>query len=87
MGKCKKRTLSNKSYTDNELFFATRQDAVNNIIDLLYEKAQKNNKKDLKKQNYKQAISIITMFGITAEELSEAGASYEDLLGLGSVIR
>ncbi len=30
---------------------------------------------------------MITLFGIKAEELSEAGASYEDLLSLKSVLR
>ena len=87
MGKCKRRTLNNKQDLDFELYCSTRQEAVNNIINLLDEKEITKSKKLQKKQdNYKQAVSMISMFGITAEELSEAGASYEDLLGLGNII-
>lgn len=68
MGKCKKRTLQNK----NSTYFMTRQDAVNKILDM-YEN---------KSPNHIEAIDTISLFGISAEELSEAGLSYENLKAL-----
>ena len=88
MGKCKKRTFYNNSTNEDfSMFCSTRQEAINNIINLLCETKIPNGKKAQKKQqNYKNAVSMISMFGISGEELSEAGASYEDLLGLGNLI-
>ena len=34
-----------------------------------------------------EAIELITLFGITAEELLEAGASYEDVVSFGGIIK
>ncbi len=68
MGKCKKRTLCGK----NTSYFMTRDKAVNKILSL-YES---------KSPNYNKAIETISLFGITAEELSEAGLSYENLKAL-----
>ena len=43
-----------------------------------------NNQKELFKHKdfAEDTKSVITLFGITAEELAEAGAAYEDLLAL-----
>ena len=42
--------------------------------------------KKLKDNNLdNEAKDLITLFGITAEELAEAGATYEDLVALKSV--
>ncbi len=87
MGKCKRRTFCNSANENFSIFCSTRQEAINNIINLLCETKIPNSKKAQKKQqNYKNAVSMISLFGISAEELSEAGASYEDLAGLGNLI-
>ena len=51
----------------------TREEAVQNAVELL-------NNGD------KEAFSIITLFGLTAEELLEAGASYESVKGIGNIL-
>ena len=33
-----------------------------------------------------EAIELITLFGVSAEELLEAGASYEDVVSFGRII-
>ena len=75
MGKCIKRTLYNSN--NDSTRYMTREDAVLNVSKIF-------NKKN--KVNFKNAINTISLFGITAEELSEAGVSYENLQALGSVI-
>ena len=75
MGKCKKRTLYNGNSDSTK--FMTREEAVSDIFKIL-------NKKQ--KINFKRAVDTISLFGITAEELSEAGVSYENLKALGSVL-
>ncbi len=72
MGKCKKRTLYNK----NSSYFMTREAAVNDILKMYKEKSP----------NYNKAIETISLFGITAEELSEAGLPYEILKSLSGHI-
>ncbi len=72
MGKCKKRTLRKA----NSSYFMTRGEAINNIFRLF--------KKD-SKADYKDALDLISLFGISAEELSEAGMSYEYLKALESI--
>ncbi len=76
MGKCKRRSL----YKSNTSYFMTRETAVNNIFKMFSEKANK------RKGTYKQALNTISLFGISAEELSEAGLAYENLKALGSII-
>lgn len=51
----------------------SRKEAIQKII----ENIRLNNLSD-------ETKDIITLFGITAEELAEAGAAYEDLLALKS---
>ena len=75
MGKCIKRTLYNSNNDSTK--YMTREDAVSSVFNIL-------NKKQ--KINIKKAINTISLFGITAEELSEAGVSYENLQALGSLI-
>ena len=81
MGKCKRRTLNNKT---NVSYFMTRETAVNNIFRMITEDSKKryNSKK---KFDLRQALSTISLFGISAEELSEAGVPYENLKALGSI--
>lgn len=87
MGKCKKRTLSNKADISSIPYCTTRQEAVDNIVKLICKTKTSASKKIQKsQQSYKEAFILISRFGIKAEELSEAGVCYEDLLALGSII-
>ena len=71
MGKAKKRSLALGIY--NKLSNTTREEAI--------EKTVKNI------ESKQEAIELITLFGITAEELLEAGASYEDVVSFGGMIK
>lgn len=73
MGKCKKRTL----YKSNSSYFMTREEAVNNVFKIFNEETS---------LKYKEAVDIISLFGISSEELSEAGLSYENLRALETMI-
>ncbi|MBR1617989.1 hypothetical protein IJ670_07550 [bacterium] len=73
MGKCKKRTLNK-----NSSYYMTREDAVSSVFNIL--------SSDTGKYNMKSAVETISLFGISAEELSEAGLPYENLVALGSAI-
>ena len=75
MGKCKKRTL----YKNNSSYFMTREEAINNVFRTFSASTGKKN-------SYKSALETISLFGLSAEELSEAGVSYENLKALGSAI-
>ena len=75
MGKCKRRTL----YKSNTSYFMTREKAVNNVFRIFAENSKKN-------FDFKKAMDTISLFGLSAEELSEAGLSYENLRALGSSI-
>jgi len=75
MGKCKKRTF----YKTNSSYFMTREMAVNRIFAMVQEVT----KKDF---NLKEAIDTASLFGISAEELSEAGVPYEYLKAMGSTL-
>lgn len=55
----------------------TRESAVSKVYDML---------SDSKNKNRMEADNLITLFGLTAEELSEAGVCYEDLLSFGETI-
>ena len=52
----------------------TRTDAVQNVVQML-------NNGD------KEAYSLITLFGLSAEEVLEAGASYEAVKGMESLLK
>ena len=75
MGKCKRRTL----HKANSSYFMTRETAVNTVFKIF-------NEQTTKRYNLKQAMDTISLFGLSAEELSEAGMSYENLKALGSAI-
>lgn len=75
MGKCKRRTLHRTSTTP---YFMTRETAVNNVFKVFNE--------NKRKIDIKYAIDTISLFGLSAEELSEAGVSYENLKALGCAI-
>lgn len=55
----------------------TREEAINNIFKTFNSNSS---------QKYKDAANIISIFGISAEELSEAGLPYENLRALDSLI-
>ncbi len=78
MGKCKKRTLR-KAETS---YFMTRETAVSNIFSIITDKKRKTKKGF----EFKNALNMISLFGISAEELSEAGVPYENLKALGSTL-
>lgn len=71
MGKSKKRII----YKGKNLQFSnlTRSDAVKKTVELL-------------ENSDKEAYSLITLFGLTAEEVLEAGASYEVVKGLEGIL-
>ena len=75
MGKCKRRTL----HKANSSYFMTREAAVNTVFKIFSETTTK-------RFNMKQAMDTISLFGLSAEELSEAGVPYENLKALGSAI-
>ena len=55
----------------------TREEAINNIFKAFSNKSN---------PEYDDAKNMITLFGITAEELSEAGLSYENLRALENLM-
>ena len=71
MGKAKKRSLALKS--NNKISNLTRESAIEQIVENI--------------QNRIDAINLITLFGISAEELLEAGATYEDVISFGGIIK
>lgn len=73
MGKSKKRIFNkNKNSTGSMI---KRQDAVKTIISSI-----KNNLLDV------EAKKLISLFGITAEELAEEGATYEELKAIQTLL-
>lgn len=62
MGKAKKRSFQLGIY--NQFSSLSREDAVKMVVKLL-------------ETNDREADNLITLFGISAEEVLEAGASYE----------
>lgn len=71
MGKSKKRLIYKGK---NDSFTSlSRIDAVKKIVELL-------------KIGDKEAYSLITLFGVTAEEVLEAGASYEVVKGMENIL-
>ena len=71
MGKSKKRIIyKGKNF---QLTNLTREEAVKTAVEYL-------------NSNSKEAYSLITLFGLTAEEILEAGASYEAVKGMESLL-
>lgn len=72
MGKSKKRIIHRGK---NEQFTnLSRTEAVKQVVKLL-------------KTDEKEAYSLITLFGMTAEEVLEAGASYEVVKGMENILK
>ncbi len=74
MGKAKKRIL----HKTNSNLYMTRESAVSKVSDII-------NRSITKEQN--TVSSLITLFGLSAEELSEAGVPYENLVALRSIMQ
>ena len=74
MGKAKKRSLH--LGINDRVENLSREDAICEVNNLLKKHNQRN-----------QACSLITLFGLSAEELLEAGASYETVMSLKGIIR
>ena len=55
----------------------TRESALNEVFSMI---------KKPKRESRVQALDLITLFGLSAEELSEAGAPYENIKALESII-
>ncbi len=64
MGKAKKRGFNLKDKITS--YNITRKDAIIAVIE--------------KKQNNEDTSKLMSLFGLTTEELLEAGASYEDIM-------
>ena len=71
MGKSKRRSL--KLGINDKFQYMTRENALENVI------------KDI--ENKDKVIDTITLFGFSAEEMLEAGASYEDVMAFGGLIK
>ncbi len=74
MGKAKKRSF--QLGINNQVSRLSREDAVKEVIKVL-------NSND----NLKNSYDLITLFGMSAEELLEAGATYETVMSLRGIIK
>ncbi|MDO5437487.1 MAG: hypothetical protein Q4F80_04755 [bacterium] len=74
MGKAKKRIL----HKTNSNLYMTRESAVTKVSDII--------KRSVIKES-KMVSNLITLFGLSAEELSEAGVPYENLLALSNIMQ
>lgn len=74
MGKAKKRIL----HKTNSNLYMTRESAVSKVSDII--------KKSIMSET-RTVSSLITLFGLSAEELSEAGVPFENLMALGSLVQ
>ena len=71
MGKSKKRIL--KIGINDKFPNITRESALNTVVSNI--------------ENKSDALDLITLFGLTAEEMLEAGATYEDVISLGALVK
>ena len=71
MGKSKKRSLING--INDKFPYMTRESALNTVINNIEDKSK--------------VIDTITLFGFTAEEMLEAGATYEDVMAFGALVK
>ena len=70
MGKAKKRSLH---LGINDRFSnLTRSEAIEEVVDML-------------RTGDRDVYSLITLFGLSAEEILEGGASYEAVISLGNI--
>ncbi len=71
MGKAKKRSLHLGIH--DRFSKLSREEAIEHIVEML-------------KKSDSDVYGLVTLFGVTAEELLEAGASYEAVKGLGGLL-
>lgn len=71
MGKAKRRSFKNG--INDKFPYMTRESALNSVINNI--------------ENKSEVLDTITLFGFTAEEMLEAGASYEDVMAFGGMIK
>ena len=71
MGKAKRRNL--KQGINDKFRYMTRESALDSIV------------KNIDKKD--EVLDTITLFDFTAEEMLEAGVSYEDVMSFGALIR
>jgi hypothetical protein len=71
MGKSKSRIL--RKGINNQFTNISRNQAIDNVVKLL------------NSVSMNDAIDIITMFGLSAEEVLEAGASYESVKAIKNI--
>lgn len=74
MGKAKKRSLH--LGINNRITNLSREEAVSAVLEHL--KSAKGRQ---------EAYNLITLFGLSAEELLEAGASYETVMSLKGIVQ
>lgn len=72
MGKSKTRIL--RKGINNQITRISREEAVSNVV------------KYFNNNNLSKAHDLITMFGLGAEEILEAGASYEHVAAMKNII-
>lgn len=70
MGKSKSRSLA--LGINKKMLTMTREQAVEKALQII--------------EKREEVLKLITLFGITAEELLEAGATYEDVKSFGEMI-
>ena len=73
MGKSKSRIL--RKGINNQFTSMTRENAISETAKLL------------NSNNLSEARNLITMFGMSAEEVLEAGASYEAVISLKNIFK
>lgn len=71
MGKAKKRSLH--LGINDQFAKLSRSEAVQHVVERL-------------KKGDNDVYGLITLFGLTAEEILEGGASYESVKGLGGIL-
>ncbi len=74
MGKAKKRSF--QLGINNQVSKLSREDAVQEVLDILKTK-----------NGIKDSYELITLFGMSAEELLEAGATYETVMSLRGIVK
>ncbi len=72
MGKSKTRIL--RKGINNQVTRLSREDAISNVV------------KYFNENNLTKAHDLITMFGLDAEEILEAGASYEHVVAMKNIL-
>ena len=70
MGKAKRRNF--KQEVDDKFKYMTRQSALSSVVENI------EHKQDI--------MDMVTLFDFSAEEMLEAGASYEDVMALGGMV-